>query len=175
LEFRRVLFRSIIALGMLVDNAIVIVENIYRFREQGYSRFEAARLATAEVGGPVVASTATTVAAFAPMLFWPGIIGEFMSFLPLTLIITLSSSLFVAIVINPVITGIFVRLEIEGRTPFSKPAKYAIATAILVFGLILAFANWKTLVVLVVGAPLLYFLDTRLFKPVGDRFTEEGL
>src|SRR5690606_29770479 len=83
-----ILFSLIIALGMLVDNAIVIVENIYRFREQGYSRWEAARLGTGEVGGAVVASTATTVAAFAPMLLWPGIIGKFMSYLPLTLIIT---------------------------------------------------------------------------------------
>ncbi len=115
-----ILFSLIIALGMLVDNAIVIVENIYRFREQGYSRFEAARLATAEVGGAVVASTATTVAAFVPMLFWPGTIGKFMSFLPLTLIITLSASLFVALVINPVLTGYFVRLEGE-KAPRPPP------------------------------------------------------
>src|SRR5690625_576869 len=84
-----ILFSLIIALAMLVDNDVVIVENIYRFREQGHSRFDAARLGTAEVGGAVVASTATTVAAFAPMLLWPGIIGKFMSYLPLTLIITL--------------------------------------------------------------------------------------
>ena len=70
-------------------------------------------------GAPVVASTATTVAAFAPMLFWPGIIGKFMSYMPMTLIVTLTASLFVAIIINPVITGIFVRLDDEERS--AKP------------------------------------------------------
>ena len=170
-----ILFSLIIALGMLVDNAIVIVENIYRYREEGYSRFEAARLGTGEVGGPVVASTATTVAAFVPMLFWPGIIGEFMSFLPLTLIITLTCSLFVALVINPVITGIFVRLDSEERKPMSRAAKYASAAVILVFGLVLAFANWKTFVVILVATPVLYLLHTRVFKPIGDRFVEQGL
>ncbi|MFW5972547.1 MAG: efflux RND transporter permease subunit, partial [Bacteroidota bacterium] len=130
-----ILFSLIIALGMLVDNAIVIVENIYRFREQGYSRFEAARLGTAEVGGAVVASTATTVAAFAPMMLWPGIMGEFMSYLPLTLIITLTSSLFVALIINPVLTGMFVRLESEKRPPAPRKTRLLAAAVILALGL----------------------------------------
>jgi multidrug efflux pump len=70
-----ILFSLIIALGMLVDNAIVIVENIYRYLEEGHPRWEAAEKATSEVGMAVFASTLTTVAAFLPMLFWPGIIG----------------------------------------------------------------------------------------------------
>ena len=112
-----ILFSLIIALGMLVDNAIVIIENIYRFREEGYGRWEAAKEGTAEVALAVAASTATTVAAFAPMLLWPGIIGKFMSYMPLTLIVTLSASLFVALIINPVLTGYLVRLpgEDDGR------------------------------------------------------------
>ncbi len=170
-----ILFSLIIALGMLVDNAIVIVENIYRYRTEGYSKFEAARLGTGEVGAAVVSSTATTVAAFAPMMFWPGIIGEFMSYMPLTLIITLSCSLFVAIVINPVITGLYVKLENEESRPMPKRVKYVIAGGIALLGVMLAFANWKTLVVLAVGAPLLYLLHTRLFKPFGDRFVQQGL
>ena len=135
-----ILFSLIIALGMLVDNAVVIVENIYRFKENGYSNFEAARLGTSEVGGAVVASTFTTVAAFAPMMFWPGIIGEFMSYLPLTLIITLLSSLFVAIIINPVITGIFVRVEgedAENKRTLPVAAKWLGAGAILLVGALL--------------------------------------
>jgi multidrug efflux pump subunit AcrB len=96
-----VLFSLTLALGMLVDNAIVIVENIYRYLEQGVPRLEAAKRATSEVAYAVIGSTLTTLAAFFPMLFWPGIMGEFMSYLPLTLIVTLSSSLFVAMVINP--------------------------------------------------------------------------
>lgn len=104
-----VLFSLILALGMLVDNAIVIVENIYRHRTEGYSRMEASSKATNEVAIPVIASTITTLCAFGPMIFWPDIIGEFMKYLPITLIITLSSSLFVALVINPTFCSVFIR------------------------------------------------------------------
>ncbi|MGA1192878.1 MAG: efflux RND transporter permease subunit [Kiritimatiellia bacterium] len=98
-----VLFSLVLALGMLVDNAIVIVENIFRLRSLGLKRMEAARQGAAEVAWPVITSTATTCLAFAPLLYWPDIMGQFMSFLPQTLIITLSSSLFVALVINPAV------------------------------------------------------------------------
>lgn len=100
-----VLFALILALGMLVDNAIVIVENIHRYMEMGHGRFEAARKGAAEVAWPVITSTLTTIAAFAPLLFWPGIMGDFMSYLPATLIITLSASLFVALVISPTLSA----------------------------------------------------------------------
>lgn len=110
-----VLFSLTLALGMLVDNAIVIVENIYRFMEQGVPRREAAMKATSEVAYPVIGSTLTTLAAFSPMLFWPGIMGEFMSYLPLTLIITLSSSLFVALVINPALASVFLKASKKGQ------------------------------------------------------------
>ena len=175
-----ILFSLIIALGMLVDNAVVVIENIYRFREEGYSRWEAARLGTAEVGGPVVAATATTVSAFVPMLFWPGIIGEFMSYLPLTLIITLASSLFVALVINPVITGFFV--QVKGREdgdaePGEWPAvvRYGGAALIVLLGVTLGIANWKTLVVVGTALPVLYLLHVYIMAPIGDRFVERGL
>jgi CzcA family heavy metal efflux pump len=100
-----VLFSLILALGMLVDNGIVIVENIYRHMQEGEGRFEAALSATDEVAWPVITSTLTTLGAFFPMLFWPGIMGEFMKYLPLTLIMALSASLFVALVINPVLSA----------------------------------------------------------------------
>ena len=90
-----VLFSLILALGMLVDNAIVIVENIYRHRtEIGKGALHGSEDGTNEVAVAVAASTLTTVCAFAPMYFWPGIMGEFMSYLPLTVIITLLASLF---------------------------------------------------------------------------------
>ncbi len=175
-----ILFSLIIALGMLVDNAVVVIENIYRFREEGYSRWEAARLGTAEVGGPVVAATATTVSAFVPMLFWPGIIGEFMSYLPLTLIITLASSLFVALVINPVITGFFV--QVKGRengeadsTKWPAIARYGGGVLILLLSITLGLANWKTLVVIGIALPVLYLLHVYVMSPIGDRFVERGL
>ncbi len=105
-----VLFSLILALGMLVDNAIVIVENIYRHMQEGKDRVSAARLAAKEVGWPVITSTMTTLCAFGPMMFWPGLMGEFMKFLPLTLIIVLTSSLLVALVINPVLCATFMRI-----------------------------------------------------------------
>ncbi len=105
-----VLFSLTLSLGMLVDNAIVIVENIFRYMEQGVPRIQAAMRATGEVAQPVTASTLTTVAAFFPLIFWPGIMGEFMSYLPKTVIITLSCSLFVAMVINPALAAMFLKL-----------------------------------------------------------------
>ncbi|WP_136796822.1 efflux RND transporter permease subunit [Desulfosediminicola ganghwensis] len=118
-----VLFSLTLALGMLVDNAIVIVENIYRFMEQGVGRVEAAMRATSEVAYPVIGSTLTTLAAFSPLLFWPGIMGEFMSYLPLTLIVTLSASLFVAMVINPAMASIF--MKVKSPATGSEPPKNA--------------------------------------------------
>ncbi|MDY7010519.1 MAG: efflux RND transporter permease subunit [Planctomycetota bacterium] len=115
-----VLFSLILALGMLVDNAIVIVENIFRHRQMGYGRIEASMKGAAEVAWPVIASTATTIAAFMPMIAWPGIMGDFMKYLPITLIITLSSSLFVALVISPTLCAVFsgkVR-KVHERHPF---------------------------------------------------------
>ncbi len=106
-----VLFALILALGMLVDNGIVVVENIYRLMDEGYSPVKAAKLGVGEVAVPIIASTATTLAAFLPLAFWPGMMGEFMFYLPITLIIVLSSSLFVALVINPVLTAMYMRTE----------------------------------------------------------------
>ncbi|MCP4371776.1 MAG: efflux RND transporter permease subunit, partial [Deltaproteobacteria bacterium] len=114
-----VLFSLTLALGMIVDNAIVIVENVYRYMEQGVPRIQAAMKATSEVAYPVIGSTITTLAAFFPMIFWPGIMGEFMKYLPITLIVTLSSSLFVAMVINPALAAIFMRLK-KGKDRLSK-------------------------------------------------------
>lgn len=104
-----VLFSLILVLGMLVDNAIVIVENIYRHMQEGSPRIRAAMQATAEVAWPVITSTLTTLAAFLPLLFWTGIMGEFMVFLPKTLIIALVASLLVALVINPTLCSVLVK------------------------------------------------------------------
>jgi multidrug efflux pump len=106
-----VLFSLILALGMLVDNGIVIVENIYRHMQQGATRQEAAAVGTDQVAWPVITSTLTTLGAFSPMLFWPGVMGEFMGFLPQTLIMALSASLFVALVINPVMSALYQKVK----------------------------------------------------------------
>jgi len=110
-----VLFALTLAIGMLVDNAIVIIENIFRFMQQGVPRITAAKKATAEVIYPVISSTLTTLTAFFPMIFWPGIMGEFMKYLPITLIITLGSSLFVAMVINPTAASLLMKANNKGK------------------------------------------------------------
>ncbi len=115
-----VLFSSVLALGMLVDNGIVVVENVYRWMDEGYSRIEAAKKGVGEVAWPIIASTATTLAAFVPLALWPGIMGEFMQYLPITLMIVLGSSLFVALVINPVLTAVWMR--VEQRKPKTRRA-----------------------------------------------------
>jgi multidrug efflux pump subunit AcrB len=110
-----VLFSLVLVLGMLVDNAIVIVENIFRHLQLGYSRVEAAILGTREVAWPVTTSTFTTVCAFFPLMFWPGIMGDFMKYLPMTLCLGLLASLFVGLIINPTICSFWARKPAEKR------------------------------------------------------------
>lgn len=109
-----VLFGLIMGLGMLVDNGIVVVENAYRLMEkEGMSSIEAAKKGIGEIAYPIIISTATTIAAFLPLGFWPGTIGEFMIFFPITLSIVLGSSLIVAIFFNSMLVSKF--MEIEDR------------------------------------------------------------
>jgi len=118
-----VLFSLILALGMLVDNAIVVVENVYRYMQQGYTGLAAAKHGTGEVALPIIASTATTLAAFVPLAFWPGIMGSFMKYMPITLIIVLSSSLFIALVINPVFTSRYMKIDEREDDPVVRKRK----------------------------------------------------
>ncbi len=126
-----VLFSLILALGLLVDNAIVVVENIYRYVDKGYPPFEAARLAVGEVAYPIITSTATTLAAFLPLAFWGGITGEFMKNLPITLIIVLTSSLFVALVIIPVFSATFIRVGPDRKNNMPNVKRGIIIAAVL--------------------------------------------
>ncbi len=170
-----VLFSLILALGMLVDNAIVVVENIYRFREQGHDRKAAAKFATAEVAVPIIASTATTLAAFAPLAFWPGIVGEFMKYLPVTLIITLSSSLFVGLVIIPTLCSLFLEHEAAPSLPLPRLTKWAVAgVGVTVVGIFLVI-NPLTSVLLLVTAGLSYWGYRYVLHPIGHRFMTRGL
>lgn len=112
-----VLFSLVLALGMLVDNGIVVVENVYRHIDEGKSPLQAAKIGVGEIAWPIIASTATTLAAFIPLALWPGIMGEFMKYLPITLMIVLGSSLFVALVINPVFAVVFMKVEEKQKKP----------------------------------------------------------
>ena len=103
-----ILFGLIMGLGMLVDNGVVVVENVYRLMdEEGMSRIQAAKKGIGEIAIPIIISTATTVAAFVPLGMWPGIMGEFMIFFPITLSVVLGSSLFVAIFMNSMLVSSF--------------------------------------------------------------------
>jgi multidrug efflux pump subunit AcrB len=103
-----ILFGMIMGLGMLVDNGIVVVENVYRLMEQeGMSRIEAAKKGIGEIAFPIIISTLTTVAAFVPLGLWPGIFGQFMIYFPITLSVVLGSSLFVAIFMNSMLVSRF--------------------------------------------------------------------
>ena len=132
------LFGLIMALGMLVDNGIVVVENVYRLMEEGLTPMQATRRGVGEVALPIISSTATTLAAFIPLAFWPGIIGEFMLYLPLTLIITLGSSLFVALVINPVFIASFMRVE-DGKRVIAHQKVIIRSLIAIIIGAVAAF------------------------------------
>ncbi len=151
-----VLFSLILALGMLVDNGIVIVENIYRHMQEGEDRLEAATSATNEVAWPVITSTLTTLGAFFPMIFWPGIMGEFMKYLPITLIMALSASLFVALAINPVLSARYQSVKPKAqrakRDGFIKQAYASLLTSSLNHRLIVVLSGF----LLFVGALAAY-------------------
>lgn len=174
-----VLFSLILALGMLVDNAIVVVENIYRYLEEGFDNITAAKKGTGEVAMPIIAGTTTTLAAFLPLAFWPGVVGDFMSYLPITLIITLGSSLFVGLVINPVLCAVFMKLdheeEAEGRIRMTRRGKlflYSVGALFLFVGLM---NNWISWTMMVVAGAVLILLHEYLLKPLGDWWQKEGL
>ncbi|WP_340118662.1 efflux RND transporter permease subunit [Pelagibius sp. 7325] len=102
-----VLFALILAVGMLVDGAIVVTEYADRKMSEGLPKKEAYALAGKRMAWPIIAATATTLAAFLPLMFWPGTVGEFMKFLPLTLIATLTASLAMALIFVPTLGSVF--------------------------------------------------------------------
>lgn len=150
-----VLFSLVLALGMLVDNGIVVVENVYRLMDEGMSRKQAAIYGVGEVAMPIIASTATTLAAFLPLAIWPGIMGEFMKFLPITLIIVLASSLFVALVVNSTLTSVL--MKIGEVAPKKKRALY-ISLPMIIFGTLLIFMDETLWGMLLLTSGLLYFI-----------------
>src|SRR6187549_62615 len=115
-----VLFSLILAVGMLVDDAIIVSEYAERRMAEGMAPKEAYSLAAKRMSGPVIAATATRVAAFSPLLFWPGTVGEFMKYMPITLIATLSASLVVALFFTPTLGALLGR---AATVPHDERAK----------------------------------------------------
>ncbi len=105
-----VLFGMIMGLGMLVDNGIVVVENVYRLMSEGMTRTEAAKKGIGEIAYPIIISTVTTVAAFVPLGLWPGLFGQFMIYFPVTLSVVLGSSLFVALFMNSMLVSQYMEI-----------------------------------------------------------------
>ncbi len=167
-----VLFSLILALGMLVDNGIVIVENIYRqYSERGKSKDQSSKEGTGEVATAIIASTATTVAAFIPLLFWEDLMGEFMKYLPITLIIVLASSLFVALVVNPVLTSDWIKI---GNKEKSKNSKFWVRNAILVvIAVLLYLVQARLLGGLFLAGTLISIVNRYYLTPVGNWFMEK--
>jgi multidrug efflux pump len=135
-----VLFSFILALGIVVDDAIVVIENTHRIFDNGKLPIvTAAKRAVGEVFMPVLSGTVTTLAPFIPLVFWQGIIGKFMYFLPVTLIISLLASLFVAYIINPVFAVDFMKSHEEEAKEHGKITKKA-RLQLIVYGLVALFS-----------------------------------
>ncbi len=167
-----VLFSLVLALGMLVDNGIVIVENIYRYMDEGNSAQKSVVEGVGEVAWPIISSTATTVAAFVPLALWPGIIGEFMKFLPITLMIVLASSLFVALVINPVLAVTYMKVEQV------KPNRKKVFTASLflsAMGFFFIVFGWTTLGNIFALMAILFIVNLFVFIPGTHAFQNKFL
>ncbi len=132
-----ILFGLIMGLGMLVDNGIVVVENVFRLMdEEGLSRVDAAKKGIGEIAYPIIISTATTVAAFIPLGLWPGLMGQFMKYFPITLSVVLGSSLIVAIFFNSVLVSQYMTVE-DKELPLKKIIRITIIFVSI--GLLIAF------------------------------------
>lgn len=117
-----VLFGLVMGLGMLVDDGIVVVDNVFANMKKGMPRIQASKIGIGEIAWPVISSTATTLMAFLPFALWPGTMGKFMIYFPMTLSVTLGASLFVAMIVNAAMTG--GSMDIEDRNVTAKSAKF---------------------------------------------------
>ena len=165
-----ILFGLIMGLGMLVDNGIVVVENVYRLMdEEGIPRIEAAKQGISEIAIPIIISTATTIAAFIPLGLWPGVMGEFMIYLPITLSVVLGSSLFVAIFFNSVMVSQFMTIEDN-----DMPLKKIITLSIFITGiglLILLFGGvYKALGSVMIFTAIMLWVYRFGLRKIANRF-----
>lgn len=174
-----VLFALILGLGIVVDNAIVIVENIYRHVNKGeLSKKEAAKKAAGEIALPVITGTLTTIAPFFPLLFWGGIIGRFMFYLPVTLILTLVASLLVALIMNPVFAVSFMNEngdQVNGHEKHDNRFLWIVSGVVSVLAIILYISGGIFAANIIVFLYLLWPLERFVLKPLIRRFNRSGL
>ena len=181
-----ILFGLIMGLGMLVDNGIVVVENVYRLIDkEGMSRMEAAKKGIGEIAFPIIISTLTTVAAFVPLGLWPGVMGQFMIYFPVTLSVVLGSSLFVAIFFNSVLVSRYMTTEDK-----EMPLKQIIRVTSIVSGIgiliILFGGSYRALGTLMVVTSILLWIYRLVLRgwangfqnrmlPIWEKFYEKTL
>lgn len=166
------LFSLILALGTFIDNGIVVVENIYRHHtNEKKSLLQASLDGVSEVALPIITSTLTNLASFLPLLFWPGIMGKFMRYLPITLIVILFSSLFVAFILVPVFTAIFMKIETGKEQVDKKKASKIfvfltlIAVVFHLIGYFLKGKGYHTIANIAIWGIILGVLDLVVIKP----------
>ncbi|RMA66262.1 efflux RND transporter permease subunit [Ulvibacter antarcticus] len=170
-----ILFGLIMGLGMLVDNGIVVVENVYRLMdEEGMSRIEAAKKGIGEIAFPIIISTATTVAAFVPLGLWPGLMGQFMIYFPITLSVVLGSSLIVAIFFNSVLVSQFMTTE-DKDMPVNQIIKVTtivggIGILIMLFG-----GEYRALGTLMIFTAIMLWVYRLIIRKMANRFQKKSL
>ncbi|WGD33505.1 efflux RND transporter permease subunit [Olleya sp. YS] len=170
-----ILFGLIMGLGMLVDNGIVVVENVYRLMdEEGMSRKEAAKKGIGEIAFPIIISTATTVAAFIPLGLWPGLMGQFMIYFPITLSVVLGSSLIVAIFFNSVLVSQFMTTE-DKDMPLNRIIM--ISSIIGGIGLIIAIfgGDYRGLGTVMVFTAILLWVYRLILRKAANNFQNKTL
>ncbi len=170
-----ILFGLIMGLGMLVDNGIVVVENVYRLMdEEGLSRKQAAKKGIGEIAFPIIISTATTVAAFVPLGMWPGVMGQFMIYFPITLSVVLGSSLFVAIFMNSMLVSQFME---TGDKELTRKQLYRLTFILVGFGtFILIFGgDVRGLGSLMIFVAILFWLYKYAIKGLANGFQRSVL
>lgn len=162
-----VLFALILALGMFVDNSIVVVENINRLMSEGHSKMDAAKLGVGEVAWAIIISTLTNVVAYLPLGVWPGIMGQFMGYLPLTVIVVLFASLVVSLVINPVMCLQYMRVD---DIPTDRKQLWKVSITLFVIGLVSAIAGviWLGNILMLLAVMML--LNEFFLAPFSKKF-----
>lgn len=169
-----ILFGMVMGLGMLVDNGIVVVENVYRLMDEGMSRMEAAKKGISEIAYPIIISTATTVAAFVPLGLWPGIMGSFMKLFPITLSVVLGSSLVVAIFMNSTLVSQFMD---TADKELSKKQLYRVSGILGSLGLLIFLVGGATkgLGTLLFVTGIMFWVYKYIIKKSANRFQRTSL
>src|SRR5450432_1245092 len=173
-----VLFALLFGLGIIVDDAIVVIENTHRIFTEGRGKVTsiiAAKIAAGEIFIPVLAGTLTTLAPFFPLLFWPGLIGKFMIYLPVMLIFTLSASLIVAFIMNPIFAVDFMNHSEDGDNRKSRVFRNPLFYTFLVLGIFLDLTTYTFAGNLFIFFGILMFLNAYLFTGMIHTFQNRSL